>query len=317
MNQKKYSPGFLLVLLIAGLSYFLSTLHASFDSLVTSIIIGMFIGNLTGIRNAFEKGAERAVKILLPAGIGLYGTQLVFQGMNAGLLVSILLVFMSLFGFTLLTSYGFNVNRKLAILLASGLSICGASAIAVISPLIGARKEDTSIAIISLMMLGLTGMIFFPLVHDLFSLSNGEFIFLAGTTLPMLGQVKVAAGNVCPECVISALDIKLIRISFLLFLVTVSVAISGKKEKKVTIPWFIVVFFFFASAVNLFDLPKSVMSYAKAASSFLLSAGLAAIGFSVDFNSIIEEGITPLGVITTSWVVTILLIYTIRNLFYV
>jgi uncharacterized integral membrane protein (TIGR00698 family) len=276
----------------------------------------MFSGNMIGQRPSFDAGIEGSVKTLLPAGIALYGTQLVFRGLSFDFLLMIFLVFLCLFGLTLLTSNVLNINSKLAILLSSGLSVCGASAIAVISPLIGARKEDTSIAIISVMMLGLTGMIFYPVLYDVFSLTTDEFIFLTGTTLPMLGQVKVAAGNISPTAMVSALEIKLIRISFLFFLVTIALFLSGKEEKRVRVPWFIMLFLVFAILANTgASLIVPVIDIFRSASSFLLSAGLAAIGFTVDFDYIIEEGTKPVGVVFISWGVTILLIYVVRNLF--
>jgi uncharacterized membrane protein YadS len=60
-----------------------------------------------------------------------------------------------------------------------------------------------------------------------------------------------------------------------------------------------------------------VIDIFKFASSFLLSAGLAAIGFSVDFDYMIEVGIKPIGVISISWGVTVLLVFIFRNIFYV
>ncbi|TAN39116.1 MAG: putative sulfate exporter family transporter [Nitrospirae bacterium] len=315
MKTRTYLPGIALVLGIAVLSYFLSTINASFDPLVISIIIAMLLGNVFARKDYFQDGIEMALKIFLPVGIACYGTQLSVHELQGAQLLSILAVFIGLFGFTLLIARTFNINLKASVLLASGLSVCGATAIAVISPLIGARREDTSIAIISVMMLGLTGMIFFPLVSELLALTKGEFNFLAGTTLPMLGQVKVAAGSVCPECLAEAVRIKLIRMSFLFFLVTAAVFISGREKKTVTVPWFVIVFVLLAVLSNVTNILLQWNEQLKALSSFCLSAGLAALGFTVDFDSIIEEGMVPLGAILFSWGVVMLLMYLVRNLF--
>jgi uncharacterized membrane protein YadS len=69
--------------------------------------------------------------------------------------------------------------------------ICGASAIAVISPVIAAKREETSVEILPVMMLGLTGIVFFPIIFDFWAAGNDEFSLYAGTTLQMLGQVVV------------------------------------------------------------------------------------------------------------------------------
>jgi uncharacterized integral membrane protein (TIGR00698 family) len=312
MEPKEYMPGLGIVLAIAFFSFCLSVLHASFDALVISIIIGMFYGNLTGRRAWYEKGVETAIGLFLPLGIAFYGSQLIVKGMHMSTLFSVFLVFSSLFGLTLLASRFFNIEKKTAILLASGLAVCGATAIAIISPLIDAKREDTSIAIISVVMLGLTGMIFYPMIHDIFSLSTEEFGFLAGTTLPMLGQVKVAAGNVSPECMMHAVEVKLVRVSFLFFLISTAVILSGTKGAKIRVPWFVILFVIFAIVVNVTDILSPVAEYLGFASSFFLSAALAAIGFSVDFEAIMEKGIAPLAAIFSSWGMTILILYLAR-----
>lgn len=307
-------PGFLIMGVIALFSLYLSTIHASFDALVISIIIGMLLGNLVGNRDYFSCGLDIGVKALLPAGIALYGMQLSVSGLRPGLVFSILMVFCALFFSTLLLSRVFRLNRSISLLLASGLSICGASAIAVISPLIRARREDTSISILSVMMLGLIGMIFYPIMYDLFSLNKEEFNFFTGTTLPMIGQVRVAASNVCPECLDSALQIKLVRVAFLLFLVPVLIIRQYRVDKKINMPWFIIIFMSLSVLVNTVPAIRQFQETARTIGTFFFSAGLAAIGFSVDFDAIIEEGMTPLGVIVAVWSVVLIGIYLFRNI---
>ncbi len=315
MKYKEHIPGLLLAGVIALLSVYISTFHASFDALVVSIIIGMILNNLLGVRDKFIRGTDTAIGVLLPAGIALYGTQLSLAGVKASLFAGIFLVFMVTFGLTLMLSRIFHLNARIAILLASGLSVCGASAIAIVSPLIAAKREDTSISVLSVMMLGLIGMIFYPLLYDLLPFSKEEFTFIAGTTLPMIGQVKVAAGNVGPECVNSALQIKMVRVAFLVFLIPLAMVLSRKGEKRVVVPWFVVVFFLLSVLANSLKSLKDFLDLGRAAGTFCLSAGLAAIGLSVDFDTVVDEGLSPLGVILVSWLVVIIAIFLFRNIY--
>lgn len=312
--MRNYIPGFLVSVVIASFSLYLSALHASFDALVVSIIIGMLLGNLVGNRDYFSSGLDIGVKALLPVGIALYGMQLSVSGLRPGLVFSIFLVFSALFIFTLLLSRVFRLNSSITLLLASGLSICGASAIAIISPVIRARREDTSISILSVMMLGLIGMICYPLIYDFVSLTKDDFNFFAGATLPMIGQVRVAVGNVCPECLDSALQIKLVRVAFLLFLVPVLVIRQYRIDKQISIPWFVIIFISLSVLVNTVPSIRQFQETARTIGNFCFSAGLAAIGFSVDFDAIIEEGMAPLGVIVAVWSVILISIYLLRNI---
>ena len=307
-----YMPGAFLVTGIALLSLYLSSLHASFDALVISIIIGMVVGNMVRMRNAAAVGMDFGTKVLLPVGIALYGMQLSVITIHPGLVLSIFLVFSALFAGTILLSRVFSLGSNLSLLLASGLSICGASAIAIISPLIGAKREETSISILSVMMLGLLGMIFYPLLYDFFPLSKDEFNFFTGATLPMIGQVRVAAGNVCPECLDSALQIKLIRVAFLFFVLPMVVFRAGGSGAKVKIPWFAVLFLVLAVMVNTVPLLRQLQDISRTFSTFCLSAGLGAIGFSVDFDAIVQEGMTPLVVILAVWSVVLIALYLLK-----
>ena len=314
MKPKEHIPGLLLACVIAFLSVYIATIHASFDSLVISIIIGMLFNNLVGGQEIFKNGTDTAIRIFLPLGIALYGSQLSFAGMKTGLLFNIFLVFIMLFGLTVMLSRVFRLNMKITILLASGLSVCGASAIAIISPLIGAKREDTSISILSVMMLGLIGMIFYPLLYEFFPLRMEEFSFFTGTTLPMIGQVKVTAGNVNPAFVSSALQVKLVRVAFLIFLIPLIMSLPNRGEKRITVPWFIVVFVLLSLLANTLNPPKDVIDIGRILTTYCLSAGLAAIGFSVDFDAVVEEGLTPFGVILSSWTVVIIVVFLFRNI---
>jgi uncharacterized integral membrane protein (TIGR00698 family) len=306
-------PGVLLLTVIASFSLYLSSLHASFDALVISIIIGMVIGNIVVRRGSLVCGMDFGTKVLLPVGIALYGMQLSVTTIQPGLVFSILLVFCGLFVGTLLLSRVFSLRSNLSLLLASGLSICGASAIAIISPLIGAKREETSISILSVMMLGLVGMISYQLIYDFFPITKDDFNFFAGTTLPMIGQVRVAAANVGPEAVQSALQIKLIRVAFLLFLVPVLIIRQYRENKQISIPWFVIIFISLSVLVNTVPAIRQLQETARTIGTFCFSAGLAAIGFSVDFDAIIEEGMTPLGVIFAVWSVVLIVIYLLRT----
>lgn len=314
MKSTEHIPGLLLACAIAFLSVYVSSIHASFDSLVMCIVVGVLFNNLLSGQEIFRKGTDTAVRVFLPLGIALYGSQLSFVGMKTSLLFNILLVFFMLFGLTVMLSRIFRLDMKITILLASGLAVCGASAIAIISPLIDAKREDTSIAILSVMMVGLIGMIFYPLLYDFFPLSMDEFGFFAGTTLPMIGQVKVAAGNINPAFVSSALQVKLMRVAFLIFLIPLIVSLSNKGGKWITVPWFVVAFILLSLLANTLKPPKDVIDMGRILSTYCLSAGLAAIGLSVDFDALVEEGLTPFSVILSSWTVVIIAVFLFRNI---
>ena len=159
---KEILPGLIIIFLITIVSFMLSLVHPSFDILVISMIFGMLIANFINDKEIFDRGIAFALKVFLPAGIALYGTQLSFTGTEPKLLFSCYCNHCLPVCANIFYSKGTRAYKNLGLVLSTGLSVCGASAIAVVSPLIGARKEETSISLIVVMVLGLAGMIFYP-----------------------------------------------------------------------------------------------------------------------------------------------------------
>lgn len=300
---KDYS-GLVVSFIIAFVSMILARLHLSLDPLVLSIIFGMLFSNMLAKSDFLGKGVDIMLRFFLPMGIALYGSQLnLTDGLDFTKWIIILTVFLATFLSVILLSRILGLSKRLSILLASGLSICGASAIAIISPLIKAKKEETSISLIVIMIIGLTSIVFYPLLYDLVGLKVNDFTLLSGTTIPMLGQVKVTAFQVAgAEGLSAALRYKLIRVSMLLFLVIGIIIFFREREKGFHLPWFMFIFMILAIVVNITEKASVVRQILQPWSSFFLSSGLAAIGLSVDFESITVEGSRPLFAVFISWV---------------
>lgn len=294
----------------------LSQLHPSFDSLVVSIILGMLLSNILADRARLQKGIDFMLRVFLPAGIALYGTQLTFSN-NIGYQtwLSILIVFVFTFFSALVISMTLRLPSQLSLLLASGISICGASAIAVLSPLVRAKREDTSISIISIMVMGLTAVILYPTFHHIFGLSDTEYAFFSGVTIPMMGQVKIAAQEAGPGVVGLALKFKLIRVSMILCVALGILFLHGREGKGFSLPWFMIAFLVLTLSVNFVGVMESVPRLLEPVCKFLLSSALAAIGLSVDFDSITSEGARPLIAVFASWGVAMCFVIAVLRLF--
>jgi len=77
----------------------------------------------------------------------------------------------------------FNVDGKIADLITSGTSICGASAIAAIASAIKANEKQISIALGTVFILSASGLIIFPIIGDYLKLSQHQFGVWAGLTI--------------------------------------------------------------------------------------------------------------------------------------
>lgn len=307
--MRRMLPGFAMTLTIAVISFLSSMLHPSFDALAISIIFGMLVANMIGDREMLREGVAAALRIFLPVGVCLYGTQLTFAGMYSTRWLAVILGFLLIFMSTYVISRGFGLHKKLSVLLATGMSVCGASAIAIIAPILGAKNEDTSISVISVMTIGLTGMLIYRFTYDIIGFSALKFAFMTGMTLPMLGQVKVASMAIGKESLDIATNVKLIRISALVLVAALAVGISRTEGRKLHVPWFLSLFFIFAFAANMWEGFRSLSHMFELASRFSLATALSAIGLSLDFDSITEGGTSPLFAVCLSWVIITLAFY--------
>jgi uncharacterized membrane protein YadS len=106
-----------------------------------------------------------------------------------------------------------------------------------------------------------------------------------------------------------ASNFKLLRISALLPVAVLAMAIRGRFAGKVYLPWFMVVFLVLTVATNLSETAASLRGMTELVSSFSLSAALSAIGLSLEFDAITERGMSPLFASFLSWGIVVLTIY--------
>ncbi|MCX7793262.1 MAG: putative sulfate exporter family transporter [Thermodesulfovibrionales bacterium] len=313
--------GILLSFVIGLISLWISSIHPSLDSLVLSIIIGMLVGNFVEKKSSLQTGINVCIKYFLPAGIILYGTQLVLHQENISHMLAVPVIFILTFMFTFFIGRLLGINKAFSLLLSSGLAVCGTVTITIISPLVGTKKEETSLSIISVMVVGLIGLIVYPLLNVVSGMSNDGFALFTGTTLPMLGQVKVV-GNITGEAILNkAIHYKTLRVSLLMILILWFGLISKDKREEsiISFPRFlriILVAGFFTMVITVNTLAPGLKKLFEPLSIFFLTVTLSAIGLSVDFDSIADIGPKPLYAVFISWVLISLLVH-IYCLYYV
>jgi uncharacterized integral membrane protein (TIGR00698 family) len=305
-----YLPGLGVASLIAVASVLLAEGHVALDPLVLSILVSIIAGNLMGPAPRLAPGISLSHRVLIPIGIILYGSQMVLQPLRAlgtgKILYVLFLVFASL---TVISVIGrrFSIPKKIGMLLAAGSSICGASAIVVLSPVIKAEKEDTSVALLAITIVGLTGVIVYPLLQEAFSLPDHIYAMLCGSTLFQMGQVKAAASLISQDALELAVPVKLMRVATL-FPIAIAYSLIGRSNgRKLYVPWFIIGSIVLASLVNFVPELGELRSAAGPYVTLFFCTAIAGIGLSVDLEAIINVGPRPLLVVYLGWVVLVLL----------
>jgi uncharacterized integral membrane protein (TIGR00698 family) len=311
--KKAFLPGWALMFVVGIAATFLSRLvvfggKTPIEAAVIAILLGILIRNIGVVPTACYPGIRAFEKILIP-GIVLIGASLDFRYIWAQgpQILTIILVTMGL-SFFVIYSLGraFKLSMTLAILLSVGTTICGGSAIAVTSPLIRAKEEETSYAIGTIALWGLIAIILYPKIGQLCRVSDINFGLFAGTAIHSTPQV-VGAGFLFSDLAgKTATAVKLVRNCFmapLAFLIAVwysKKTIRPGKEKETRVdyakafPWFLFGYFIMAGLnTKGFFSPVGVKAFSTAGK-FLILIGLAGIGLNTVFGSFREVGLKPL-----------------------
>jgi uncharacterized integral membrane protein (TIGR00698 family) len=317
-------PGILGVAVLAPLAMAIAELPwlkaHGLSALTVAIVLGMVIGNTVYARVATvaSSGVLYSKQALLRAGVVLYGLRLTFQDIAsvgvAGVVIDAL-VLSSTFGLSWwLGTRVFKMDRKTAMLIGVGSSICGAAAVMAAEPVVRGRAEQVTMAVSTVVVFGTVAIFLYPELYALaaripsLSLSATAYGIYAGSTIHEVAQVVAAGRAVTESAANTAVITKMVRVMMLApFLVGLSAYLSRSPEtgtddcgktraapRPIVIPWFALGFVAVAGINSLALLPKPVVSTAIDVDTLLLAMAMVALGLTTQISAIRTAGIKPL-----------------------
>ncbi|WP_427983192.1 YeiH family protein [Agarivorans sp.] len=187
-----------------------------------------------------------------------------------------------------------TIERKTGYLISTGTAICGGSAIAAVSPAIGANSKQTSLALATVFILNACGLFLFPLIGHLFGLSQVQFGYWAAIAIHDTSSVVGAAAAYGDQALGVATTVKLARALWIIPVALISALIFKEKESKFKLPYFIL-FYLLAIIISNY-LPYFNWVYAGIfeGSKQLLKVCLFFIGYGLTAKSLRSAGIKPL-----------------------
>jgi uncharacterized integral membrane protein (TIGR00698 family) len=293
-------PGIALCAAIALLADRLATLPVLkvFGPLTLALVLGITLRAFAGPLPWSDPGSKLCARPVLRIGVFLMGARLDF-GLVAKvgprvLLLDLLLICVGLVGIAWLAR-AFAVPAKLATLLAVGTSICGASAVVAAGAVTGADEEDVTLAVALCGILGTAGVLFYVLVGPWLPLSLTQLAILCGSTLHEVAQVIAAAftwGNASGDL---GTLVKLARVVLLApALLALGILLRGPgvrySWKEPPIPWFVIGFLALGVAGSFGGFPGSNRALLSAASIFLMTCAMAAMGLHTQLGMIRRAG---------------------------
>jgi uncharacterized integral membrane protein (TIGR00698 family) len=324
-----FVPGILLTGAIAILATELAKsawMQASgISALTLAIVGGMIVGNTVYPRIAVSsaRGVTFSKQILLRAGIVLFGLRLTFQDIGqvgvAGVMIDAV-VLSSTFALSCWAGTRlFGLNRRTAMLIGAGSSICGAAAVMATEPVVRGRAEEVCIAVSTVVAFGTLAIFIYPALYHLndrmhwLSITPFAYGIFTGSTVHEVAQVVAAGKAVADTAANTAVITKLVRVMMLApFLVLLSAYLLRNSEGAAApteaaapaapsqswrgvIPWFALGFIVVAGFNSMAVLPHAFVHAAIDADTLVLATAMAALGVSTQISAIRAAGIKPLG----------------------
>jgi uncharacterized integral membrane protein (TIGR00698 family) len=323
MLKFKHLPGLAIAASIAAVAFVVEYLIKNntagvVSPLVIAVVLGALISNLGLLPDECRVGLGFAARNLLRLGIVLLGLQLSFsQVRELGVpgLVLVIVVVAATFTGTQWLGKKMGLSPGLSLLVATGFSICGASAIAAMRPVSDADDDDMAYAIALVTICGTLAIFLLPAIGEVIGFSGAQFGSWVGASVHDVAQTVATAASGNDDAQDAAIVVKLTRVMLLAPLVAAvsftlrrklshtNIADSKTQKAKLPpiVPLFIIGFIAAISINSSFNLPSEFLSNVKWLEKSLLACALAGLGAGVDIKKLRRVGTRPLALGLISW----------------
>lgn len=299
-------PGMLAVALIVAGAFALAAIVPTVAPALWAMGLGVLLAPLVSGLPGGATATRIATRPVLRSGVALLGLrvgvgELIGLG-SAGIVLDVVTV-----GATLLitTSIGrvLRVHPDLALLIATGSAVCGASAIAAMASAVDAEEEQAGYAVATVTVFGTIAMLILPVVGlHVLGLTPQTTAVWAGASIHEVAQVAGAGAAISTAAVATATLVKLGRVALLAPVVAIVAARRDTgRARRIRIPGFVLAFIGLAVVRTLVPLPAGLIHSSQSVAGVLLAAGLAGLGLNVNAGALRAAGARPLVLGLAAW----------------
>jgi len=310
-------PGLLVAAVAVALARGTHALWPGVPMLTVTVALGVLAANTRVLPAATGPGLAWAGRRLMRIGVVLLGLALALGdvvGLGVATVAMVVgVVVVTFFGTRWLgTRLGLPGDQPL--LIATGFSICGASAIAAMNGVSESDEEDvvTSVALVTLC--GSLAIAVLPLLRGPFGLDAIRYGGWVGAGVHDVGQVVAAAGPAGAIALHTAVVVKLMRVLLLAPLVAGTGYAMRRRAARVDraagrergrrpalVPLFVVGFLAMVAVRSTGLVPVGVLDGAAAVRDLLLAAALFGLGSMVNLPRLVRTGWRALLLGFASW----------------
>ncbi|MCE7785334.1 YeiH family protein [Staphylococcus xylosus] len=311
-NNKPFIFGILFTFIIAEISLISSKLPLldKVGALTIAIVIAILFRHFKGYPESYRPGITFASKRLLKFAIILYGLKLnIFDVIGEGstlLLIDGGVIIVSI-GLMLLLNHYIKGDKAITLLLGIGTGVCGAAAIAAVSPILKSREKDTAISIGIVALIGTLFSLAYTVIYTLFTISPEVYGVWSGVSLHEIAHVILAADFSGETALRIGLLGKLGRVFLLIPLSIVLIFVMNLKSQarntnqRIEMPYFLIGFVLMAIFHTYVPIPQFIMQIIEPLTTICLLMAMVALGLNVSFKDLQDRAFKPLiGVIIVS-----------------
>ncbi|MFD1990305.1 YeiH family protein [Paenibacillus nicotianae] len=295
--------------------------------LACAIIIAVFYRQIWGYPEKIRTGIQFSAKRLLRLAIILFGLKLnidVVLHQGLGLLIrDVGTIVFSIF-LTIWLAKLFKADASLSLLLGIGTGVCGAAAIAAVSPILKVKDEDTAMGAGIIALVGTVFAITYTILRPFLPLTNIQYGIWSGVGLHEIAHVALAGAPAGQDALAIALLAKLGRVfllvplSFILmYWMKCKNKIGSHSDVKIEFPWFLlgfVIMSLFGSYIlgHFIMIPTGLMNKVSFFTSFILTMAMIGLGLNVSLKDLRTKALRPLLAMTiTSVLLSVITYFTI------
>ncbi|MGO8695170.1 MAG: YeiH family protein [Rectinemataceae bacterium] len=297
-------------ILLQGTDLFAHKLPMS--SLILAILIGIAGGNLVPLPVSTRSGIKFAAKRILRLAIIFLGFKLSIGqivGIGPEAAASAFLGSSSAILFTLWLGRRMGIPTKRALLLGTGIAVCGAAAVAAVDGVIGAEEEDAAFGISAVTLFGTIYIFLYPAIRLLTGMPDLFYALWTGSSVHEVAQVAAASAVLSDPFRGIAATVKMIRVLFIVPLTLIlsfvpwgnaaeaeypETAPASKPRtsgKGVSVPWFALLFFAAVLVNSFVPMPGATHAGLAGFDTWIMTAAMAGLGLDIRFRALAKIGI--------------------------
>lgn len=323
---RSLAPGLGVALVAVALSLLVHTMVPMLPAMTVAVVLGIAAVNLPGTsrlcQGPWRKGLNFAGKHLMRVGIVFLGLKLSLGDiMDLGWISVALIIAVVLLSFagTLALGKLFRLGGDTPLLIATGFSICGASAIGAMAAVKGTKHEDTVLPVALVTLCGTLAIGVLPLLMGPLGLSPLEFGQWVGAGVHDVGQVVATAQTAGAVALGAAVVVKLTRVVLLAPIVGVAGALERRRHARAlaltrpgatdapapkfppVVPLFVVGFLLMTALRTTGWLPDVAIDGGALAQDVALGAALFGLGSSVRIKDLLATGLRATVMALCAW----------------